>query len=87
MKLIEKLASVLNDQLYFILGLLGSIEIPLRLLIKRRIEKEDSLSIYSLDSNHLIETSLSTCKTRTFYLENSSKNSQISLKYIIYLNE
>ncbi|CAF4569669.1 unnamed protein product [Rotaria sp. Silwood1] len=67
--------------------LLGSIEIPLRLLIKQGIQQEDSSSIYSLEKNKMSEMSSSNWKMRTFYLEHSSNNSQLSIKYIVYLNE
>ncbi|CAF4860899.1 unnamed protein product, partial [Rotaria sp. Silwood1] len=67
--------------------LLGSIEIPLRLLIKQGIQQEDSSSIYSLEKNKISEMSSSNWKMRTFYLEHSSNNSQLSIKYIVYLNE
>lgn len=70
-----------------LLGLLGSIEIPLLSLIERGMISEDTSSIYSLGTNHLSEISLLNWKIRRFYVQNSSNNCQISIKYHIYLNE
>ncbi|CAF0851377.1 unnamed protein product [Rotaria sordida] len=79
--------SIYNRSKYTIDRLLGSIEIPLRLLINQGIQQEDSSSIYSLRTNYFSEMSSLNSKMRTFYLEHSSNNSQISIKYIVYLNE
>jgi hypothetical protein len=70
-----------------VLGLLGSVEIPLTLLTERRIPQEDASSIYSIATSHLSEMSLFNWKIRTFYLQHSSNNSQITIKYHVYLNE
>jgi hypothetical protein len=69
------------------LGLLGSIEIPLRLLTERETKQEDLSSIYSLSTSHLSEMSLLNSQKRTFDLQYSSNNSQISIKYHIHFNE
>ncbi|CAF4684840.1 unnamed protein product [Rotaria socialis] len=79
--------SIYNRSKYTNDRLLGSIEIPIRFLVKRGVRYEDASSIYSLKTNHSMEISSLNCKTRTFYLENSSKNSQICIKYIVYLSE
>ncbi|CAF2140955.1 unnamed protein product [Rotaria magnacalcarata] len=79
--------SIYNRSKYTKDRLLGSIEIPIRFLVKRGVQYEDASSIYSLKTNYSMEISSLNCRTRTFYLENSSKNSQISIKYIVYLSE
>jgi len=71
----------------FFLGLLGSIEIPLRLLIERGTKQEDSSSIYSLSTSYFSEMSLLNWQKHTFDLQHSSNNSQISIKYHIHFNE
>ncbi|CAF3015321.1 unnamed protein product [Rotaria sp. Silwood2] len=77
------ICSIYNRSKYTKDCLLGSIKIPLRLLIRQ----QDSVSIYSLGTNHIYEMSIVNLTMRTFYLEHSSNNSQISIKYIIHLNE
>jgi len=68
-------------------GLLGSVEIPVNSLIERNNEQEDSLSIYSFATSHFSDMSIINWKRRTFSLQHSSTNSQLSLKYYIHFND
>jgi hypothetical protein len=79
----RKMIFIFYSSIKIILGLLGSVEIPLSLLVERRVQQEDSFSIYSLATSNLSEMS----SLRTFDLQHSSNTSQISIKYFVYLNE
>ena len=68
-------------------GLLGSVEIPLRSLIDKQNELEDLSSIYSMATSQFSDLSSINWKQNTFYLQNSSKTSQLTLKYHVYYNE
>jgi hypothetical protein len=63
------------------------VEIPLRLLTEGNVQQEESSSVYSYGTSQFSEMVSFNWKIRTFYLKNSSNNSQISLKYLVYLNE
>ena len=66
-----------------ILGLLGSVEIPLGSLI----EGEDASSIHSFSTSHFSELSMKNWKRRTFSLQHSSSNSQVTLKYHLHFHD
>ena len=68
-----------------LLGLLGSVEIPVALFLEQRCSPEDFSSMYSTTS--LSEHVSLQWKRRTFHLEHSSKNSQLSLEYLIQFDE
>lgn len=83
----RKILSI-DFRFYFVLlGLLGSVEIPLTFLTERCVGQEDCSSMYSLATSNFSEMSSLNWKTRTCYLQHSSNNSQISLKYLVCLNE
>ncbi|UJR27307.1 hypothetical protein I4U23_008601 [Adineta vaga] len=79
--------SIYNRSKYTTDRLLGSIELSLTSLIERRNVQEDTSSIYSLATSHFSDMSLLNWKIRTSYLQNSSNNSQISIKYLVNFND
>ncbi|CAF1424178.1 unnamed protein product [Adineta steineri] len=78
---------IYNRSKYTTDRLLGSVDVPLTLLTERRIQQEDSSSTYSLATSNFSDMSSSNWKTRTLYLQHSSNNSQISIKYLVCFNE
>ena len=80
-ELVQKRSSWL---LVLFLGLLGSIAIPMSLLVDCRSQADDSSSMYSLATSQFSDGSSMNWKRRSFYLQHSSKNSQLSLKYLFH---